>query len=349
FDPFDPALAQVYRYRRQVGVNLGCVFLLERWLCPPRLCEKVGSAQWESEHDFLRACRSPQEARRILEDHWETHVTQDNMAQIASKGINTIRLPIGYWIVRRSLLVEPFKSFEGVYDAAWNWFLRLINMAAQYGIGVLVDLHGAPGGQNSDIHCGVSTGRAEFFDHPHYQEVTLEVLWILARTLTKINNVVGLELLNEPIDHPNLQRFYENALSKLSHPDTIGLPVYVSDCWNTEKYASWLQSRPYNGQLVVMDTHQYFCHTPDDHAKSALQHTQDLNGRVRERLKAASDQLGGRLVVGEWSVVLNHQSIPAHANDGNVMRDFRQAESRVWEAVSAGSFYWNYRAGDDGW
>ncbi|OAD80811.1 glycoside hydrolase family 5 protein, partial [Phycomyces blakesleeanus NRRL 1555(-)] len=332
-------VAQVYRYRRQIGVNLGCVFILERWLCPLKLCQQVPAAKgWESEHDFLKSCSSPQEARRILEDHWETYVTQDDMAILASKGINTIRLPIGYWIVQRSLLVPPFASFEGVYDSAWNWFLRTIHMAAQYGIGVLVDLHGAPGGQNSDTHCGVSTGRAEFFTNPHYQEVTLEVLCTLAHTLVKINNVVGLELLNEPTDHPSLEQFYERALTKLSYPDTIGLPLYISDCWNPDgKYTQWLQSRL---QLIVMDTHQYFCHTPRDHARSALQHTQDLKTLVRDRVGRARDQLAGCLVVGEWSVVLNHQSIPAHENDANVMRDFGKAELQVWDQVSAGNFYW---------
>ena len=42
----------------------------------------------------------------------------------------------------------PFESVSEVYINAWPRILRAINTAAKYDIGVLVDLHGAPGSQN---------------------------------------------------------------------------------------------------------------------------------------------------------------------------------------------------------
>jgi glucan 1,3-beta-glucosidase len=42
-------------------------------------------------------------------------------------------------------MIGEFKHYLGVYDSAWARLLTLIDMAGKYDIGVLIDLHGAPG------------------------------------------------------------------------------------------------------------------------------------------------------------------------------------------------------------
>jgi aryl-phospho-beta-D-glucosidase BglC (GH1 family) len=63
---------------------------------------------------------------------------------LSSISINSVRIPIGYWIVG-ILTSGPFKKYEYVYQSAWKSFLQVVSIAAKYKIGVLVDLHGAPG------------------------------------------------------------------------------------------------------------------------------------------------------------------------------------------------------------
>lgn len=143
FEPFDSVKAEIFRHRKQVGVNLGCVFCLEGWLAPPNL---KSTGNWESEIEFLEACKSRETARDLLEQHWKSHITEKDFEFLASTGINAVRLPIGYWVAAdRDDLSGPFKKYGGVYDAAWNCFLIMIHNAAKHNIGVLVDLHGAPG------------------------------------------------------------------------------------------------------------------------------------------------------------------------------------------------------------
>ncbi|KAI9320439.1 glycoside hydrolase superfamily [Dichotomocladium elegans] len=357
--PFDPVVAEVFRHRKHVGVNLGGVFCLEGWLAPPTLRSTAVPQGWQSEIEFLGACSSREAAREALEDHWQHWgVTEADFGYLASVGINAVRVPIGYWIVAGrdpELVASPFKHYLGVYDTAMHWLLTLIASAAKYDIGVLVDVHGAPGGQNGDSHCGVSTRHAQFFrfGSQHNQSIMLKIYQKLAKLLAPINNVIGLELLNEPQDDTALMSFYIDAIKAIRQavPD-IQLPIYIGDCWRADKYSEFvaaLNSSNSPLDFFVLDTHQYFCHTPADHAKSADQHTKHLTSGLKTHLQQVARRIRGNLVVGEWSVVLNGASIPADEHDGQVMKTFGECEQKVWNDVAAGQFYWNYKTTDDGW
>lgn len=85
----------------------------------------------------------------MLEKHWDTWITEDDFDWLQQKGINTVRIPIGYWSLGSDYCQDtPFEEVASVYDRSWPRVLRAISWAAKYDIGVLVDLHGAPGSQN---------------------------------------------------------------------------------------------------------------------------------------------------------------------------------------------------------
>jgi aryl-phospho-beta-D-glucosidase BglC (GH1 family) len=72
---------------------------------------------------------------------------------MASVGINTVRLPLGYWHIgtggdRDWMQDTMYAAVQDQYEGAWPRVLQSISWAAKYGIGVLIDLHGAPGSQN---------------------------------------------------------------------------------------------------------------------------------------------------------------------------------------------------------
>jgi len=164
------------------------------------------------------------------------------------------------------------------------------------------------GGQNGDTHCGISTHRAELFNSNHTMDTALQALTRLAKDLAPINHVIGLEVLNEPIDHPELSTFYQKAYKAIRsvHPN-IMLPIYFGDAWNMNKYSAWLSQS--GMKFVVIDTHQYFCHMPADHAKSVEQHIKDVQTNIASQLQSSANNVTGNVVVGEWSVVLNGKSI----------------------------------------
>jgi glucan 1,3-beta-glucosidase len=121
---------------------------------------KCAVGHQDAELDVAMGWGSSQNAKALLEKHWDDFITESDFQYLASIGINTVRLPIGFW----NLPGSEFKSgtpFEGTGDAfagSWARIVRAINWANTYGIGVLVDLHGAAGSQNGQVSirfCGV--------------------------------------------------------------------------------------------------------------------------------------------------------------------------------------------------
>ena len=61
-------------------------------------------------------------------------------------------------------------------------------------------------------HSGVSDGQQNLFDNPTNIQLTVNVLTYLSQQLVKVNNVVGIELLNEPSNVDSLPSFCESRL-----------------------------------------------------------------------------------------------------------------------------------------
>lgn len=88
-------------------------------------------------------------AQTELEYHWDEWLSEDYFEKLSSMGVNTVRLPIGYWSLGKNWTVgTPFESFGDAYVNSWSRVLRTVKWCEKYKLGVLIDLHGAPGSQN---------------------------------------------------------------------------------------------------------------------------------------------------------------------------------------------------------
>ena len=161
-----------------------------------------------SELDLASGWDSIDSARWALEQHWDTFINQSDFEYLASIGINTVRLPIGYWNLGPSFCQDtPFEAYSDVYRNSWSRIMRAINMAANVGISVLIDLHGAVGSQNGQPHSGISDGTTNLFKDPLNVEKTLKVLTYLMQQLVSVTNIAGIQVLNEPENVPELTDF----------------------------------------------------------------------------------------------------------------------------------------------
>lgn len=161
-----------------------------------------------AEIDIAYGWWSVDNARAVLERHWDTFINETDFQYLASIGINTVRLPIGYWNLGPDFMqATAFESVAQVYRNCWPRIVRAINQAGSAGIGVLIDLHGAVGSQNGQQHSGISDGATNLFNVPSNMDKTIAVLTFLAQNLANVNNVVGIEILNEPQDVDGLPQF----------------------------------------------------------------------------------------------------------------------------------------------
>jgi aryl-phospho-beta-D-glucosidase BglC (GH1 family) len=117
-------------------------------------------------------------------------------------------LPIGAWSLGPAFLNgTAFEPVASVYNNSWTRVKRTIAAASAHGLGVIVDLHGATASQNGLPHSGFSDGKQALFSDPVQVAATQAALVYLAKELAPVSNVVGIELLNEPADVPELETF----------------------------------------------------------------------------------------------------------------------------------------------
>lgn len=360
-----PDSALHYRFRKQRGVNLGSWFSLETWLTGS-VFEGVNDPKSEVD---LNKQLDASDVKERLHKHWGSFINDGDWNWMVQHGVNTVRLPIAYFHFLPDLAPglmknTEYEKFADTYKGAWDYIKGAIETAAQHGIGVLIDLHGAPGGQNTDGHVGITTDKAALWDGigaKANQKKTVAILVELVKAVGTYDNVVGVELLNEPKNGPHLTAFYDAALGPIRHADknlqVTSLPIYVSDAWTldwyTEQFGGNVRCRPLN-QLVV-DHHLYRAFTGEDHKTRCAQHAaqaRPVEGGTYKYFKSNSDKGNGNLIVGEWSAALHHTSFDANEDKRTQQADWAQSQLALFEHTCGGNFYWTLKkegGKDVGW
>ncbi|KAJ3794347.1 glycoside hydrolase superfamily [Lentinula aff. detonsa] len=364
-----PSSRHVYRFRKQHGVNLGSWFTLENWLTPS-LSQHAAEPK-SSEMDVLRGL-GPQRAKSVLENHWAHFIDEGDWNWLVEHGINTVRIPVSYYHflpghhdpeVRQLMQGTEYESFANVYVNAWKYIVsNAIQAAHEHQIGVLIDLHAAPGAQNTDSHSGLSGGKAGLWDSKEYQRRTVQILVALAKEIGKYDNVVGLELLNEPKNNNRLMSWYDEAIVAIHNglgPQAQEPPIYISDAWDTNWYSKFVNNHSNPESFLVLDHHLYRCFTTQDQGKSASQHAGEVhpsnNGPSASMLANASKETQGSIIIGEWSAALNPASLSSYSDHESKLAAQREWGHAQWEAYEqwcAGWFFWTLKkegGSDRGW
>ncbi|KAG5640903.1 hypothetical protein DXG03_006683 [Asterophora parasitica] len=333
-------------------------FVLERWITDNPY--KHANAPGQSDLDVARGPN----ARETLEAHWDNWIVEEDFKWTAQRGFNTVRIPIGYYHICGAdpsvLHGTAFHDFQHVFAGAWPRITRAIELASEYGLGVLIDLHAAPGKQNNDSHSGTSDP-PKFFNDKRSRTHTIDVLCSLLRALNahaqsrSLANLVGIELINEP--HPpndnDLQAWYASAIAALRAIDS-SIPLYLGECWRPDSYATFVERHASNA-LLVLDHHLYRCFTAADNTTPAHAHTgalADPGAPTPQTLSRVSEKLGragGGLVVGEWSGALNPGSLTGAPGE---QAAYVRAQLDLYERTCAGWFFWTFKKqwpGDSGW
>ncbi|KAF7798806.1 hypothetical protein EIP86_010031 [Pleurotus ostreatoroseus] len=154
-----PALNEKWTWGvdRVWGVNLGGLFVLEPFIVPSLYQSYVGAVDEWTLSQLISAAPNGN-LTATLTQHYETFITEDDIAQIVGAGLNFIRLPIPFWAIETWSDVgslageevgEPFLA-----RVCWGYILRVLGWARKYGLRVNLDLHTVPGSQNGYNHSG---------------------------------------------------------------------------------------------------------------------------------------------------------------------------------------------------
>lgn len=304
------------------GVNLGGWLVLEKWMTP-RLFEGTDAVD---EHTFMKMPRAAEKLRR----HHRSFITDADFRWIKETGLNAIRIPVGYWIL----------DGDGLYVKAIDRLDWAVKTAKKYGLYVLIDLHGAPGSQNGHDHSG-KVGRAEWYKHEADRKKTIDVLARLAERYKKDENVIGLELLNEPrpgVLNWKLRKFYREAYRTISQVASNNLRIVFHDAFTPRLLSGILRPKQHK---VMMDVHWYhflmFYHKyePLGWYFARLLRKERLYRRLQKKQP---------IIIGEWSIVIADSSLQGMSEQRKheVMKEHVRLQRRVFSRT-AGWFYWTYK------
>ncbi|KAJ5960232.1 uncharacterized protein N7479_007382 [Penicillium vulpinum] len=279
-----------YRNDKIRGVNLGGWLVLEPWITP-----SIFDAAGDSAVDEWSLCATlgADRCRSVLSEHWSSFITADDLHQIASAGMNHVRIPVGYWALKHLDGDQYINGQLEYLDQAIGW-------ARSAGLKVMLDLHGAPGSQNGFDNSGKRG--AIHWQQGNTVENTKDALEALAARYKNDGDVVtAIEALNEPsipggVDQGGLKQYYYDAwgvVRKASQDTTVVLHdgFVPTESWNgfmSESSGVW---------YVMMDTHHYEVFDNGLLAMDTQSHVNNVCGFARDHV-VTSDKW---TVVGEWT------------------------------------------------
>lgn len=285
------------------GVNIGGWFVLEPYITPS-LFEAFRTNPYNDDGipvDEYHYCEQlgEQEARNRLEYHWSTFYTEQDFADIKSKGFNLVRIPIGYWAFK-DMPNDPYVkgSQEYYLDQAIQW-------AENNGLKVWVDLHGAVGSQNGFDNSGLRDS-IDFLADENLQN-TKEILKYVLQKYSQqqyLNTVIGVELINEPlgpvIDMDKMKEQYiKPAYEYLRNELQSIQDIIVHDAFQPFHYWDDFMTVDTGYWGVVIDHHHYQVFS-----------TGELQRDMGQHIQVACEWGSGILteshwtVAGEWSAAL---------------------------------------------
>ncbi|CAM1509801.1 Fc.00g001360.m01.CDS01 [Cosmosporella sp. VM-42] len=184
------------------GVNLGGWLICEPWMMDNEWRNVMGCGDSKSEFDCMLQHYSGSQrdaGNQKFKNHWRDWINPASIQSIHDVGLNTIRIPIGYWsyvdIVDKAS--EPFADGNGML----GYLDAVVQKAADLGLYVIIDLHGAPGGQQQDAFTGQLNVPAGFYNDYNFGRAQKWLTWMTNRIHTNpaYKTVGMIEVLNEPV------------------------------------------------------------------------------------------------------------------------------------------------------
>ncbi|GAB4250717.1 MAG: hypothetical protein Kow00109_26590 [Acidobacteriota bacterium] len=264
--------AKIWDFRGQEallrGLNLG------GWLVPEGYILKVpGYGSPSSIRALIVDLVGEEGAAQFYDAYYTNYVREVDIEAIRAWGFNSVRVPFHF-----NQLYDP--ETGRFLDEGFQRLDRVIRWCRERGLGVILDMHCAPGGQNPN-NISDSDGVARLWLEEEYREQTVRVWREIARRYAWEKWVIGYDLLNEPvlpsgITNAALQALYRSLAEAVREVDPNHL-LFVEGNWYATDFSRL--EPPVDDQLVY-SFHKYW----NDTTLATIQGYLDLRRRTGKPL-----------------------------------------------------------------
>ncbi|MEA9987120.1 glycoside hydrolase family 5 protein [Subtercola sp. RTI3] len=184
----------------------------------------------------------------------DTFITEADIQQIAEHGFDHVRLPFN----SRGLMDDNGDWIE----SGFTLIDRAIEWCERHNLWILLDLHGAPGGQTGTNIDDSPRLKPELFMNDRYRKQTVKLWQELARRYRDRTHVLGYDLLNEPLPNEwqhiyadELVDLYRELTTAIREIDPDHLIVYEGSHWAT----NWSIFTDVIDPNSALQFHRYWC------------------------------------------------------------------------------------------
>jgi len=139
----------------------------------------------------------------------DNFINEEDFKNISGMGANCVRLPFNHRLIT--------KDSDGL-----SYLKKAFSWAEKYNIGIILDLHAAPGAQNCDWHSD-SDGRALFWEKEKFRKETLDIWDELVSVFKDEPSLIGFDIINEPVLGQKpvslLAKFYKETIKRIKTID----------------------------------------------------------------------------------------------------------------------------------
>jgi hypothetical protein len=214
-----------------IGFGLGGWLLPEGYMWGIRTLDRP----WQFE-EAIQGLIGSSDAAEFWRRYHDNYVTEQDFRAMAAMGVNSIRPAL----LASKLMPkgQPESQPYTFSDEGFRFLDSLVTWGSRYRMGIIWDMHGAPGAQNAE-NISDSDGEARLWTEPDIYWPRMRALWRrIAERYAGNPYIIGYDLLNEPllrryegIDEADLRTLYVQLTETVREVDPNGIIFVEGDDW----------------------------------------------------------------------------------------------------------------------
>lgn len=206
------------------------------------------------------------------------YITEKDIEYIANEGFNSVRLPLNarhlYEKREQQLHLVP-KMFARID--------QLIEWCKRYHVYVILDIHGAPGGQTGQNIDDSEADQPLLFIEPHFEEELIFLWRELAKRYCEEATVAGYDLLNEPLPNffhqynDKVLPLYRKLINEIREIDKKHMIILEGIHWASDFSIFDTYTKEEATDNIMLQFHKYWNNPDAESLQEFIRYAQDLN------------------------------------------------------------------------